>query len=185
MAPSQVAARRALPKWENPNLDLLRTVAVLLVFVHHLLEYFGILRAGGWGIHLGAWGVLLFFVHTSFVLMLSLERQSGRQYSAPYRVFLVRRVFRLFPLSVLVVAIVCLSRMPVGDFGNHQFVAAHFDAKTVLSNLFLVQNLTHTDSVVATLWTLPYEIQMYLVLPVLFLVAIRFASPGPLFAVWA
>ena len=58
-----------------PNLDFLRAVAVLLVLLSHLISYrdyaqdLGPLRLN-W---MGAVGVDFFFVHTCFVLMLSLR----------------------------------------------------------------------------------------------------------------
>jgi peptidoglycan/LPS O-acetylase OafA/YrhL len=59
----------------SANLDVLRATAVLMVFCHHLLEYgyFSERRVSG----LGQFGVLIFFVHTSLVLMMSMERNSG------------------------------------------------------------------------------------------------------------
>src|SRR5579862_7304253 len=58
---------------DSSNLDMIRAMAVLSVFFAHLHD----LLAGnhallGW--HLAQMGVLIFFVHTSMVLMLSLER---------------------------------------------------------------------------------------------------------------
>src|SRR5690242_15749179 len=62
---------------DSPNLDLLRTLAVLYVVIFHLLLFFEKTNLGLlWSI--GHWGVLLFFVHTSLVLMFSLERQEMR-----------------------------------------------------------------------------------------------------------
>jgi peptidoglycan/LPS O-acetylase OafA/YrhL len=171
VSPQPATVRGLNPDWEIANLDLLRAMAVLLVLVSHLLDFFGITRPGGIFYQLGHWGVLMFFVHTSLVLMLSLERQREQHYRKRYGVFLLRRVFRLFPLSILVVAFVSALHLEVSNLANGHFVASSFDARTVLSNVFLVQNLTHTDSVMGTLWTLPNEIQMYLVLPALFLVA--------------
>lgn len=40
-----------------------------------------------------------------------------------------------------------------------------------VSNVFLIQNLTGSPSVTPVLWSLPYELQMYLFLPTLFTVA--------------
>ena len=63
------------------NLDMLRTVAVLLVFGDHLARS---MKFRGLG-DIGHLGVLLFFVHTSLVLMLSIGRlrlSGSRLYSA-------------------------------------------------------------------------------------------------------
>ena len=95
------------------NLDLLRAVAVGLVFVGHLMTTMRIRALGD----LGHLGVLLFFVHTSLVLMLSMGRldMSG---SRLYISFLVRRIFRIYPLSVLAVLLVVAFHFPSTSWGG-------------------------------------------------------------------
>ncbi len=56
------------------NLDILRAIAVLLVYFAHFLMMFHV--GDPWGISiysLSQAGVMIFFVHTAFVLMLSLS----------------------------------------------------------------------------------------------------------------
>jgi peptidoglycan/LPS O-acetylase OafA/YrhL len=162
---------------ESPDLDFLRSFAVLSVVGFHVLELFeqrhsphvARLRL----FHsIGQWGVLIFFVHTSLVLMFSLERQQLRYPAKPsYIPFLARRIFRIFPLSVAVVSVVALLRAPLSNLIGGQFIDAHLRWGGITSNLLLLQNLTHTDSIIAPLWSLPYEMQMYLFLPLLFALA--------------
>jgi peptidoglycan/LPS O-acetylase OafA/YrhL len=157
---------------ESRNLDLLRSLAVLFVVVYHLLLYFQLTRPRGINLEFGHWGVLLFFVHTCLVLMFSLERQNKQPgNNSLFGPFYVRRFFRIFPLSLLVVLTVYALRLPVAHLRDGIFRSVGFNWHELLPNLLLVQNLTHTDSIIAPLWSLPYELQMYLVLPVLFLIA--------------
>jgi peptidoglycan/LPS O-acetylase OafA/YrhL len=180
------------PRDESVNLDLLRSAAVLFVLVNHVLLFLRLTHDGGFIRPIGHWGVLLFFVHTSLVLMLSLQRQQPLRYVHPYRVFIVRRCFRIYPLSVLIVLFVTILHLPVGHFEYGKFLPARFDALTVTSDLLLVQNLTHVGSVMEALWSLPYEMQMYLALPALFALAMAFRSRdnvltrvAPLLGLWA
>jgi len=172
---------------DMPNLDFLRACAVCFVVGHHLFIFFPTIKVGLLNFSgIGYWGVLIFFVHTSFVLTLSLHRQAqqrpGRRLLWP---FLIRRTFRIFPLSILIVLLVYGLNLPVGHVRPGSFVPVHVSLWGFLSNLFLVQNLTHTESVMSPLWSLPYEMQMYLVLPALFVLARSARTAWPLFGVWA
>ncbi len=159
---------------ESSNLDLLRTLAVLFVAVYHLLLFFQYTTVGPFDLHaLGHFGVLLFFVHTSLVLMFSLERQVNRGQNSFFAAFYLRRCLRILPLSVFVVLAVDQFGFPVGHLHNGIFSAVDLNHSGLLANLLLYQNITHTDSVIAVLWSLPYEMQMYLLLPFLFLLARR------------
>jgi len=142
----------------SANLDVLRATAVLMVFGYHLLEYgyFSERRVSG----LGQFGVLIFFVHTSLVLMMSMERNSGALN------FYIRRFFRIYPLSALVVGLVTVLHIPSNPAREY----ASLGAFHLLSNFALTMNLTHSPMALAPLWSLPIEVQMYVVLPLLFLV---------------
>jgi peptidoglycan/LPS O-acetylase OafA/YrhL len=155
----------------SPNLDLLRSSAVLLVLADHLLATLGVARENRNLLYsVGNWGVLLFFVHTSLVLMMSLDRLSLNGVRL-FTTFYVRRLFRIYPLSIVAVAVVIAARIPFISWGNLPYVFP--STATILSNFFLVQNLTGAPSVTGTLWSLPYEVEMYLLLPFLFLIARR------------
>src|SRR5580658_10043359 len=58
---------------DSANLDFLRSAAVLFVVVFHLLLFFQRDHLGHFNLPMGHWGVMIFFVHTSLVLMFSLE----------------------------------------------------------------------------------------------------------------
>lgn len=79
----------------SANLDVLRSIAVLLVLVDHLTRHFYRDRYGA----LGTFGVLLFFVHTSLVLMYSMQR-SGLRGLPLFRDFYLRRFFSNLPAQL-------------------------------------------------------------------------------------
>ncbi len=173
---------------DSHNLDFLRSFAVLLVVGFHLSKFFNWqfqrLRVTDFGLL----GVMLFFVHTTLVLMFSLERQSARSllastallggpsHGSPVRSlflpFMTRRVFRIYPLAILAVSFVWLFRIPSDlQFGKFSLLPqTHWN---LVANLLLIQNVTRQEANPGPLWSLPLELQMYLVLPALFLFATR------------
>lgn len=176
--------------FDSPNLDLLRSGAVLFVVFFHVLlllektHYVNKERLGGFH-SIGNWGVLIFFVHTSLVLMFSLERQynhfpEGRVWFQ----FLIRRIFRIYPLSMCIVTVVALFRIPVADIVAGRLVSLPFHWPAIVTNLLLIQNLTNTPSILIPLWSLPFEMQMYLFLPALYLFVRNSRSVAPIFLVW-
>ncbi len=145
---------------DSPNLDCLRAFAVMLVLAYHLVETAFHLRGFASAAH---FGVLIFFVHTSLVLMLSMERAGERGWRM-FGSFYIRRVLRIYPLSIAIVlcAVVSGYRMLSGP--------------DLVSNLALTMNLTLSRFAIDPLWSLPYEVQMYVALPFLYLFARRFRS---------
>jgi peptidoglycan/LPS O-acetylase OafA/YrhL len=154
------------PSELSPNLDLLRTVAVSLVLLSHLEEQIYQEQSNPVLGDLGRLGVLLFFVHTALVLMYSMQR-SGLSGWPLMKSFYIRRFFRIYPLSILAVLIVVALNWDSASRGF--FVGPRPGFGALLSNLAIVQNLTGSDYAVVPMWSLPIEVQMYLILPFLFL----------------
>jgi peptidoglycan/LPS O-acetylase OafA/YrhL len=159
----------AFASTDLPNFDFMRSVAVLLVLFGHLTYFLGITNWKSLNITFaGSLGVKIFFVHTCFVLMLSLERVWKRQGAfVLFRTFMVRRIFRIYPLSITVISLVVLFHLPMAQLSSGQFLALPLNPARVISNLFLVQN--SRDSIVGPTWSLPFELGMYLFLPWIFL----------------
>jgi peptidoglycan/LPS O-acetylase OafA/YrhL len=151
-----------VPGDHSHNLDVLRALAVSFVVISHLLLEHAVTSVGGFHVQsLGTLGVLIFFVHTCLVLMQSLERhgRTGGRQSLPLT-FLITRAFRIYPMSIVVVLVLAV----VALFSPRSSLTL----STLLSNIFLVQNLTGAPDITPVLWSLPYEVQMYLFLPGLF-----------------
>ena len=172
----------------SANLDFLRAVAVLLVLSQHLTR-----RVMGDATtssvpttFLGLFGVLIFFVHTSLVLMYSMER-SGLSGRALLRDFYIRRGFRIYPLSMLAVAAALILHLDSNINGIAGLSRGQVPGiKVIVAHFLLVQNLVHAKSIVNVLWSLPFEVQMYLFLPFLFVWVWRKhkRTVGPLLALW-
>jgi peptidoglycan/LPS O-acetylase OafA/YrhL len=106
----------------------------------------------------------------------SLERQGD---SANWvQIFYLRRAFRIYPLSIAAVLFVIALRDPAAGHPAPHGVAVTLpplDATTIASNLALVQNVVARRNILGPLWTLPVELQMYLFLPLCFVLARRSA----------
>ncbi len=166
-----------------PNLDFIRAVAVILVVVDHTLLALHVRHISGINTSfVGLIGVWMFFVHTALVLMWSLERK-------PYTLdFYIRRVFRIYPLALTAIAAALLTRAPlIGTIDNY-FQYRSTSPGNLLATSLLVYNLVPAQlgfhPIVNVIWTLPLEIQMYLLLPVLFSFASRERTLWPLLLIW-
>jgi peptidoglycan/LPS O-acetylase OafA/YrhL len=158
----------------SANLDILRSLAVASVLVKHLVST-GIAHAGFHNMpiieftdSIGRAGVIAFFVHTSLVLMYSLERMACSTDRVSLR-FYVRRFFRIYPLSVFCILAAVFLHIPNNTWKTPDIVTP----QVILADLFLVQNVITKISVLIPLWSLPYEVQMYLVLPALYYLALK------------
>jgi peptidoglycan/LPS O-acetylase OafA/YrhL len=141
---------------DSPNLDGLRACAVGFVVLSHLPYFVGWEDSRWYGVKaLGHLGVAIFFVHTTLVLMMSLERTGHA--AVP---FLIRRFFRIFPLSMAVVLLMSTLQWLGGQ---------PIEVAGVISNLLLLQHVTGHRPTPDQLWTLSYEVMMYVLLPALFL----------------
>ncbi|MEO6209860.1 MAG: acyltransferase [Gemmatimonadaceae bacterium] len=151
------------------NLDVLRAVAVLSVLLFHISRALGYHKELD---PLGRAGVLLFFVHTSLVLMGSLERSGAR--GSWVSEFYLRRAFRIYPLAIVtVLAVVAVGIPQTVPVVHHPVAYAPAPLFVVVANLLLVQNLAGVGNVLGVLWSLPLEVQMYVLLPLCFLAARR------------
>ena len=171
---------------EQPNLDLLRSLAVTTVLADHLVPTLKFLIGYdnpallALTLHIGHAGVLAFFVHTSLVLMYSLDRLDRSGHGLLAVRFYIRRVFRIYPLSVFCIATALLLDIPAMTWRSTEPITW----KVTLANLLLIQNLWTKQSVLGPLWSLPYEVQMYLVLPLLHRYARRSRSAIGLLALF-
>ena len=166
---------------QRSSLDLLRAVAVSLVIVNHALWTLG--RDAGRAQSLGRLGVFFFFVHTSFVLMMSLDRMRAESADGIWARFMVRRCFRIYPLALLVITVVALGHIP-NRLGGGIFHFQPFSMSGLVSNYLLIMNFTGSGNFVLPMWSLAYEMEMYVVLPALFALMLRNRSVRPWLSAW-
>jgi len=155
-----------------PALDGLRAIAVLAVFLLH---------NGRWiTVHNGGYGVEMFFVISGFLITTLLLREHARRGRVRLVRFWSRRLARLYPALVVMVATsatyAALSHrtdLP----GQHRLDTAPNIFRSVapavlyLTNLFLPQH--HYLGGHVHTWSLAVEEQFYLVLPILLVIVLR------------
>jgi peptidoglycan/LPS O-acetylase OafA/YrhL len=145
-----------------PALDGLRAVAVLLVFVGHSFPeaHFP-----------GGLGVDVFFVLSGFLITLILLKEQERTGTIDLKRFYVRRLLRLYPPLIAVVATTTLLWWALDTTFLTQTTRAGI-ALTYLSNVVL----TVTEAPMGALqhtWSLSMEEQFYLAWPLLLLILLR------------
>jgi peptidoglycan/LPS O-acetylase OafA/YrhL len=141
-----------------PQLDGLRGVAVILVVVGHLLEF--------WkppdttlGEGLAQFGVMLFFVLSGFLITSILIRERLDTRQIDLLAFYRRRLLRLAPALLFFLITVCVLKLTgaVRDVPWYEFGVC----------LVYVRNLWGRSNSLAHLWTLSMEEQFYITWPLL------------------
>ncbi len=99
--------------------------------------------------------------------------------------FYIRRTARIYPLATLVTVVVLATHIPVSVGGGHgYFTYTRLSGFQIAEHLLLVQNLFSGNQLLYVMWSLPLEVQMYLLLPLLFFFLQRVQSTAPLLAFW-
>jgi peptidoglycan/LPS O-acetylase OafA/YrhL len=159
-------ARNRSPQTDrNPNLDLLRGVAVLLVLGRHM-DYFHIWTKIGWA------GVDLFFVLSGFLISGLLFTDWKEHNTIDIKRFYIRRGFKIYPPFYVLLA-VSLAAVTIRPHVTPFPVNA---VSVSVEALFLQSYFTgiwgHT-------WSLAVEEHFYLVLPLILRVMLRDRSTDP------
>jgi peptidoglycan/LPS O-acetylase OafA/YrhL len=194
VAPSAVVARRApegvleppratsVPAGAGPprqrlaGLDGVRGLAALFVVVNHVFlrafPGYPVDRApfwAGWFIY-GRFAVIVFIVLSGFSLALSPARNGWRLDGVSR--FASRRAWRILPpywaALAFSLAVAWLAVSPPGEGAP--------DARSVVVNGVLVQNLVGAPSPNRSFWSIAVEAQLYVVFPLLLLMVRRFGA---------
>lgn len=135
-------------------LDALRFIAAAAVLFQHVVEKQGSLGSEVVAIlSPGVFGVVLFFIVSGFVMPLAAESNFD------FATFIVRRLFRIYPLVLVVFALVALISS-TGLFPAFFYISAA-SAKDWIANLLLVQDYVGATPIWGVTWTLSIEILWY------------------------
>lgn len=148
-----------------PVLDILRGLAALSVFAHHYYQQFYHNNSPGFLVdrlflHLGAWGVAIFFALSGFCIQWARISEFDRYGVFSPQRFLVKRFFRIYP-ALIVSVLICY------------FVEFYYTSNLLPKSSFssLVAHLTLTSSffpgsrvaINNVLWSVVVECHFYLV----------------------
>ncbi len=107
--------------------------------------------------NMGNYGVLVFFLVSGYIIPASLERRGD------VRAFWVGRLFRLYPLYVLTIAIV-VAMTPI------QPLRANIDP---IGHITMLMEVTGSWAFTEPMWTLSYEMVFYLLVTALFVAGVH------------
>ncbi|GGS81285.1 acyltransferase [Planobispora rosea] len=145
-------------------LDALRGIGAVAVLLEHALPWFMPQLRPYW-FNLGMYGVLVFFLVSGYIIPVSLE---GR---GDVRAFWLSRIFRLYPIYLLVVAAVLVMAvwLPVRE-------QVPRDLASVSAHLTMLLDVVHLGGLADTMWTLSYEMVFYLLVTALFVLGLHLRS---------
>ncbi|MDA0636593.1 acyltransferase [Nonomuraea sp. MCN248] len=138
-------------------LDALRGIGASAVVAEHMIPWFIPSARPTW-FSLGVYGIFVFFLVSGYIIPASLERHGD------VRAFWLSRLFRLYPLF-LVVGLVVLALhwwVPVRP-------AVARDWAAVAGHATMLLDVVDVAGIVDTMWTLSYEMVFYLLVTALFL----------------
>lgn len=166
-----------IPKAENqiyyPELDGLRFFAFFLVFIHHHALFASIssvkfLHDFGWI------GVDLFFVLSAFLFTKLLTIEYERFSTINFKKFYLRRIFRIWPVYFFIIAISLIYyfqflHKPFLKTAGLRIFGLFFFSDNIFSATLVYVNFPF----ISHLWTICYEEQFYIVIPITILYLVR------------
>lgn len=143
----------------NKRLDILRSVAVILVIIHHgnISSFFT---------HVGWIGVDLFFVLSGFLISGLLFSEYKKRESIRFKRFFIRRGLKIYPAFYAFLVLTAMAYYAV--------LHTTFPTTNWLHDIFFVMN--YKPGTADHTWTLAVEEHFYIFLPVFLLIMVRFSS---------
>jgi peptidoglycan/LPS O-acetylase OafA/YrhL len=150
----------------RPELDGLRGISILLVYLHHL--YHPIMPGGFFGVD-------IFFVLSGFLITSLLLQEWDRESSISLKGFYIRRVLRLMPALLLLILIIGSFALIFLDKGKalktYQGIGLTL---FYASNWFYALGYFSASNPLGITWSLAIEEQFYLIWPLILILALRF-----------
>ncbi len=155
-----------------PELDGLRFFAFLLVFIYHHILFSTIpclsfLFINGWI------GVDLFFVLSSFLFTKLLIAEYKKNNTISFKKFYIRRIFRIWPIYFLSIVFslsyIFLQHQEISKYIGIRIIGMFTFSDNILSSIYGFNPMFS----VSHLWTISYEEQFYICIPIIILLLVR------------
>ena len=156
------------------NFNIIRFVAAIMVMAGHMAYIGGYTLPTLWGEGIQALGVKIFFLIGGFLIAKSWESDSN-----PVR-YMTKRVFRIFPALI---AFTLVAAYVIGPILSTLTINEYFQSPLVrnyLRNILLFpayslpgvfETNPYPNAVNGSLWTLPIEFAMYILVPIILILA--------------
>lgn len=156
------------------NFNIIRFVAAIMVMAGHMAYIGGYTLPTLWGEGIQALGVKIFFLIGGFLIAKSWESDSN-----PVR-YMTKRVFRIFPALI---AFTLVAAYVIGPILSTFTINEYFQSPLVrnyLRNILLFpayslpgvfETNPYPNAVNGSLWTLPIEFAMYILVPIILILA--------------
>jgi len=152
-------------KGYRPELDGLRGISILLVYIHHFYQP---LVPGGF------LGLDIFFVLSGFLITSQLVQEWNVRGSISLKNFYARRALRLMPAVFLLILITGTLALIVDKKTAAQTYQGIWLTLSYVSNWFYAFGHFSTNNPFAITWSLAIEEQFYLTWPLLLILILRF-----------
>ena len=159
------ATRPARDRFYRPELDMLRLLAFLMVWMAHALIPFSSLLPGPWlaaAEGAGSCGVPIFFFLSAFLITELARREREATGAKRMRAFYVRRALRIWPLYFGVLAVYAILGIRLHGF---RIEPGRLAASTLLAGNWYLALHPKITTPMRSLWSISVEEQWYLVWP--------------------
>lgn len=148
------------------QIDSIRGVAAISVFAHHLFQQFFIDSNFGkpFFLHMGSWGVSLFFIISGFCIHSSAISQTRKDGVFSAKKYLRKRFLRIYPLFIFTL-LVCYV---LGLYANSGLIN-NASIRSLFEHMFLLSSFDQVGRVAinAVVWSVIVECHFYLLYLVL------------------
>lgn len=161
---------------KNNNFDALRLIAAIFVFISHTYVIRGmggdelIAKLTGYRYFFSVLGLAIFFSMSGFLICHSLL------FSASIKQYLINRFLRIWPAYAICILFCILigiyfTSLPVFQFISHpQTFIFFFKNISLLSSSFPLPGVFDNKAINPSIWTIPVEVRLYLLLLITYLV---------------